>query len=157
MSFNDEDIVFFENQQNEDVPYELQNVTPKQIDSEFSITQDLFFSDTDKKMWQYDTNEIIQMYKDKNSTSGNLVNLIFRENILPNIIGNLTMMTELQISNCRLDEINILPPNLEKLICNNCNLKFISLLNFSPNITYIDLSKNEIELISDFEKLKKLK
>ena len=189
MSFNDDEIIIFDNQHNQhnkntvayynhniiynydtsyndDVPPELINANSSQLDSEFSITQDLFFDNKDVNSGRLNITELrepheideqIEIYKNTNEKKGEFCDIKFRANLLPFSFVNLTALTELTIKNCKLDEINCTPPNLEKFICNNCNLKYVSFKNISPMIRYINLANNEIELVTDFEHLKYLK
>jgi len=184
MSFNDDEIIIFDNQYNtnhntnhniaynydtsynEDVPPELINTNSVQINSDFSIIQDLFFDNKDinsgrtnitELLEPHEIDEQIEIYKNTNEKKGEFSDVKFRANLLPFSFQNLLSLTELTIKNCKLDEINCTPPNLEKFICNNCNLKYVSFKNISPMIRYINLANNDIELVMDFEHLKYLK
>jgi len=182
MSFNDEDIIIFDNTQsdnlnqytnsvndyNDDIPPEIANLTlnPSQLNSEFKLVDDLFFDASYKTgniinnnnlNEQHEIDEIIEIYKNTYEKSGEFLNISFRGNLLPISLSSLIYLTELKIINCVLDEITYTPPNLEKLTCNNCKLKIVSCKDITTKIKYINFSNNEIELITDFEHLKLLK
>ena len=175
MSFNNEDMIIFDNSNgytdiNDDIPPELNtsSATIQQINSEFTLVEDLFFDKTDTNLGRVDlqTNkiqeeheidEMIEIYRNTNENVGEFNNITFRANLLPYSLSTLINLTELTIRNCVLDEITITPPNLKKLTCNNCNLKIVSCKEISSTVEYINFSNNEIELITDFNHLKVLK
>ena len=175
MSFNNEDMIIFDNSNgytdiNDDIPPELNtsSATMQQINSEFTLVEDLFFDKTDTEIGRinlqtnkinepYEIDEMINIYKTTNETKGEFLDLTFRGNLLPFSLGTLINLTELTIRYCQLDEITITPPNLKKLTCNNCNLKIVSCKDITSTIEYINFSNNDIELITDFEHLNMLK
>jgi hypothetical protein len=133
----------------------------------------------------FDTNNNIEcMIKANNEKNNFLLQknllkldyLFINDNKLNYINLNFNIFTNLKVidisDNCNLKEINFLPPNLEELVCNNCQLikicshdkitkihcmdnQIILLGNF-PNILDLKCDNNKIEFIPSMLKLKRL-
>lgn len=105
-----------------------------------------------------------------------IIYLFINDNKLKNINLNLNTFIKLKVidisDNCNLEEINYLPPNLEELVCNNCQLikicghntikkihcmdNKISQLNSYPLLEDLKCDNNKIEFIPSMLKLKRL-
>ena len=163
--------VIFDNQMevtssdlNPDVPppyYDTYN-NSKQTTTDIELIEDLFRPSNnntynnimDEKI---DISTLLDIYEQTNEKHGEFIDVSFRANLLPIRLHNLISLTTLIITKCPLDEISYLPPQLESIKCNKCNLKIVSCKTFPSTLKSIDFTDNLIELITDFDQLTNLK
>jgi len=127
-------------------------------DNDYGLVEDLFRPNYNNTMDEkIDTSTLIDIYEQTNEKNAEFVDINFRGNLLPIRLHNLNNITSLIITKCPLDEVSYLPPNLEILKLNKCNLKIVSCKTFPSTIKSIDLTDNLIELITDFENLTNIK
>ena len=143
-----DDIVIFENQLNDDIPSEITSEITSETNNSifqrnvFNLPEDLFIPTESSTSY-----DLIEIYK--NNKTAEFIDIIFKNNILPSKLLMLENLTELVIRKCPLDEISLLPVNLEKATFNKCGLKIVSCKNFPANLKYVNFSDNRLELFID--------
>jgi hypothetical protein len=154
------------------------NVIKKFEEAEKNKYLDLSNLDLDEIIF-FEENEQIGCSFLKQDEQFNLSDIIYffiNDNKLNNINLNFNTFAKLKVidisDNCNLEEINYLPPNLEELVCNNCQLikicshgtitkihcmdNKLSQLNSYPLLEDLKCDNNKIEFIPSMLKLKRL-
>ena len=140
--------IIFENQLNDDIPSEITSEITSETNNSifqrnvFNLPEDLFIPTESNTGY-----DLIEIYK--NNKTAEFIDIIFKNNLLPLKLLMLENLTELVIRKCPLDEISLLPVNLEKVTFNKCGLKIVSCKNFPANLKYVNFSDNRLELFID--------
>lgn len=105
------------------------------------------------KGYAYDGLEIVGELK--NLKSLKLINCGLDDGKLKSIIKNLVDLTELDVSNSKVSDLNDFSSftNLETLYAKNCKIKSLSGIETLTKLKYLNLSSNSISDISGLEKL----
>lgn len=122
--------MMFDNQLNDDIP-------------------DMMIYINTKKYSDDDINNMLEKLDDNNK-SIKFNDGCFINNTISDLLLSTDFLTEIVINKCKLDNINYLPLNLQKITAINCELNNITCIYYPKSIIYIDFSDNNIELITDF-------
>jgi len=120
----------------------------KSKESDFKICEELFQTNRDNEIF----NDLMKIYENPNEKKAEFSQISFKLDMLPVGLLRFNHLTELVIKKCNLAELNNLPPNIEKIVFNNCGLKIISCQNFPNSLKHIDFCNNDIELFTDITK-----
>ncbi len=120
----------------------------KSKESDFKICEELFKTNRDDEIF----NDLMKIYENPNEKKAEFSQITFKLDMLPVGLIRFNHLTELVVKKCDLSELNVLPPNIEKIVFNNCGLKIISCQQFPNSLNFIDLCNNEIELFIDIKK-----
>jgi hypothetical protein len=101
-------------------------------------------------------NQMINIYKENYIENCEFDDIYFPFDMIPYKLIELDFIKELKITNTNLENITVLPKQLEKLIVNHTNLKSIDCINFPSTLTYIDFSNNKIECIKNLKNIQTL-
>jgi hypothetical protein len=120
----------------------------KSKETDFKICEELFQTNRDEDIFI----DLVKIYENPNEKKAEFTQITFKLDMLPPALLRFNHLTELVIKKCDLAELNKLPPNIEKIVLNNCGLKIISCQEFPNTLKIIDLCHNEIELFIDIKK-----
>jgi hypothetical protein len=120
----------------------------KSKEYDFKICEELFQTNREEDIF----NDLIKIYENPNEKKAEFTQITFKLDMLPPGLLCFNHLTELVVKKCDLAELNVLPPNIQKIVFNNCGLKIISCQEFPNTLKIIDLCHNEIELFTDIKK-----
>lgn len=120
----------------------------KSKESDFKICEELFKTNREEEIF----NDLMKIYENPNETKAEFSGITFKLDMLPPALLCFKHLTELVIKKCDLSELDVLPPNIEKIVFNNCGLKIISCQQFPNSLKVIDFCNNELEIFSDVKK-----
>ncbi len=120
----------------------------KSKESDFKICEELFQTNREDDIF-YD---LMKIYENPNEKKAEFIQISFKLDMLPVGLLRFNHLTELIVKKCNLAELNTLPPNIEKIVFNNCGLKYISCQSFPNSLTNVDFCNNEIEIFDSIKK-----
>ncbi len=120
----------------------------KSKESDFKICEELFQVNREEEIF----NDLMKIYENPNEHKAEFTEIKFDMDLLPLTLTRFNHITELVVKKCKLDVVNVLPPKIEKVIFNNCGLKYISCQSFPNSLTHIDFCNNDIEIFDNIKK-----
>ena len=120
----------------------------KSKESDFKICEELFQTNREEEIF----NDLMKIYENPNETKAEFSGITFKLDMLPPALLCFKHLTELVVKKCDLSELDVLPPNIQKIVFNNCGLKIISCQHFPNSLKHIDFCNNELEIFSDVKK-----